>query len=263
MSTKSILLRDGIDFLLPITSSKNIYLDDKGTTLKDVSNNDEVISGNWSDKLLIIHANNTEVEHEVYHYTLNGILDDSAYFLDIFISSVRGQVFLKINERTPNSKSPKCVMIDNTIVIDISQFEIVKLYNQYYNKCMFKKFEPSQNNIIEFYNRVMEYRPDILPGHLDYNDFIVNVFPNYATIEKSIIFNYATKEDINNIFNYTPELEDYTVATDADIENLFIKAVKIVMGKYSVSSEYAVEKYKDEIEKIMFALMTGSYDEKM
>ncbi|MGL5752136.1 MAG: hypothetical protein ACRCXT_16505, partial [Paraclostridium sp.] len=177
MATKQVMIKDEGDFILPITTGKAVYLDNKGIAVDDVVNNRHILTGTNLDKHLIIyHYNVSAVNAKKFKYRFMGIMqDNSIYNADIFVTSVGGNNTYLLTNNTNNQTLPDVKVIDRCLAIDLSNIKEYYMYNEYYDKCMYDRYEAGETITINIYDKIMETNSNILPSHTDYNDFINNV----------------------------------------------------------------------------------------
>ncbi|MGL5716930.1 MAG: hypothetical protein ACRCX2_28195, partial [Paraclostridium sp.] len=143
-----IKLPDGTSVkFLPATSSEVVYLDNNGTPLSDVINNNAVISGTSTDEFIAFNFNTSAVK--LHYFRFMAVLNspNEIYVADFIIKGESGMMDAKLNEFTESSGRPDVKIYNNTVVVDLKNVKSYKLFSSYYGT-IYDKYVKGPNNIV-------------------------------------------------------------------------------------------------------------------
>lgn len=230
-TTDLTIIRNGEKHLLPLTSSRVVYLNNDGLVLSKVYNNTPIFNGQGNtDKLLTILAKNATLTNKNFMFTLNGITqDDEPFNLEILISTQDSITKAQITETTRTDRTTRGMLYNNTLCIDVQNLKEYKVYNKWYDKSIYDEFEIKNNEYqINKYSEVYN-NTTILPSHSTFETLINALFnsPTYPIINQTVKLTYATDEQIRNITN------NLTTGKEVIIDlNRLSKFLKVIEDKF-------------------------------
>lgn len=150
---------------LPITSGKNVYIDNKGTVINDVINDTPIVEGSSADEFLIFHFATAEAKLHFFKF-MSVLTEPSEIYLSNFIiKSEAGAMNSKLNEFTESSGRPVVkIWRTNTLIMDLHNVEKYSLYSEFYGT-IYDKYKKAQNCIVAKYKDFIVEYPNILPEH--------------------------------------------------------------------------------------------------